>query len=66
MSSTKGAFKKYVRGEGRSFKPKKWPDISNSKQKFFLISCLAVAKRFAFLSLAQHVKVFFFREKGGG
>ena len=28
--------------------------------EFFLISCLAVAKSFAVLSLLQHVKLFFY------
>ena len=37
-------------------KPKKQPDFSNTKQELSLISCLAVAKSFAVLSLAQHVK----------
>ena len=31
--------------------------------EFFLISCLAVAKSFAVLSLLQHVKLFFLLER---
>ena len=38
---------------------KKIPDFSNSKQEFFLMSCFAVAKGFAVLSLVQDIKLFF-------
>ena len=52
--------------EGRSLKseqkqevkPERLSDFSNSKQDSFLVSCLAVAKSFAVLSLDQHEKVF--------
>ena len=46
---------------------KKFPDFSNSKQEFFLISCLAVATSFAVLSSRYNgvfyqkgVEIFFF------
>ena len=55
-------------GEGSSLSlhslcEKKLPDFSNSKQSFFLIRCLAVAKSFSVFSLVQHVKGGFLLKK---
>ena len=41
-----------------TFAKKRLPVFSNSKQEFFLTSCLAVTTSFAVLSLVQDITVF--------